>query len=287
MGAPRLMVGVDGGVPGDGGADGSSVDAGAGDGGAIPDGGNDAGASVDSGPDSGGGGWGGVTIPGGTYQMGATDLPYAQPIHPVTLPTFELRRTEVTIGEYAACVTAGQCSTPLEGGYCNWNSGRGDNQPANCVSWEQAKTYCAWIGGRLPSESEWEYAARSGGQDYLYPWGNETATCALAVMSEGGTGCGTGYTMAVCSRPAGNSAQGLCDLAGNVWEWLEDDWHDDYTGAPGDGSAWVDDPRASNRVVRGGAFYYGAGSLRAASRSAGYPFAGDFDIGFRCARDAP
>ncbi len=164
------------------------------------------------------------------------------------------------------------------------------HHPVNCVTWRQAKKYCAWAGGRLPSEAEWEYAARSGGQDITYPWGNETATCDYAVMDDGGIGCGTDSTMAVCSKPAGNTAQGLCEMAGNVWEWVEDYWHYGYDGAPTDGTAWVNDPprTTSARVERGGTFYDHADDLRAASRYAidtgrFSSFSFRYDLGFRCA----
>ena len=115
----------------------------------------------------------------------------------------------------------------------------------NCLDWQQAVDFCAWAGGRLPSEAEWEYAARSGGpsSSYKYPWGNDAATCTYAVMDDGGYGCGTGRTWSVCSKPAGNTSQGLCDMSGNVWEWVEDWYHGDYTGAPTDGSAWVSPTR--------------------------------------------
>jgi formylglycine-generating enzyme required for sulfatase activity len=103
-------------------------------------------------------------------------------------------------------------------------------------------------------------------------------------MDDGGNGCGTGRTWSVCSKTAGNTVQGLCDMAGNVWEWVEDDYHFDYTGAPTDGSAWVDSPRDSLRVFRGGCFGNVAGALRAASRLGVDPSVTNVYLGFRCAR---
>ncbi len=204
------------------------------------------------------------------------------PVHSVTVPSFEMAKTEVTIDQYGACVDAGACTAPNTGTHCNWGvSGHGAH-PVNCVDWNQAVAFCSWAGGGLPSEAEWEYAARSGGQDITYPWGDETATCQYAVMNEGGYGCGQGSTWATCSKTAGNTTQGFCDMAGNVWEWVQDWYHSDYTGAPTDGSAWEDS--GSHRVTRGGDFYDDAHYLRAAYRLGGDPSFRHADLGFRCAR---
>jgi iron(II)-dependent oxidoreductase len=161
------------------------------------------------------------------------------------------------------------------------------DHPVNCVDWQQAVDFCERAGGRLPSEAEWEYAARSGGQDITYPWGNAAATCDDAVYDDTGSndGCGTGRTWAVCSKTAGNTTQGLCDMAGNVWEWVQDWSHNDYTGAPTDGSAWVDG--GTDRVMRGGGFSSLAYSLRAADRHDYEPTYQADNVSFRCARDAP
>jgi len=210
-----------------------------------------------------------MPIRGRSFEMGSTTGQSSeQPVHTVVVPDFEMTRSEITVLQYTACVDDGTCDPPGEGQNCNWEeTGYGDH-PINCVQWTQAKVYCTWAGGRLPTEAEWEYAARSGGQDVDYPWGNDTATCQYAVMYDGSAiGCGTGRTMPVCSKPQGNTQQGLCDMAGNVWEWTEDDWHPNYEDAPSDGSAWVDRPRASDRVLRGGGYGSGqANSLRAANR---------------------
>jgi formylglycine-generating enzyme required for sulfatase activity len=154
------------------------------------------------------------------------------------------------------------------------------------VSWDDAQAFVAYLGGgaRLPTEAEWEYAARSGGLDQTYPWGDELATCDRAVMNDGGAGCDEGHTWAVCSKPAGNSAQGVCDMAGNVFEWVQDDYHGSYNGAPGDGSAWVDEPRGSFRVFRGGSWLSPAGNLRAANRFGNTPSFRFEPLGFRPAR---
>jgi formylglycine-generating enzyme required for sulfatase activity len=227
-----------------------------------------------------------VSITGGQFDMGS-DAGGADelPVHTVNVPDFEMTETEVTVAQYAECVTAGTCSEPGTGTLCNWNDSGYEDHPVNCVDWYQAGEFCVWVAGRLPTEAEWEYAARSGGQDITYPWGDQTATCTYAVMDDGGNGCGTGRTMEVCSKTQGNTDQGLCDMAGNVWEWVEDDYHSDYNGAPNDGSAWVDDPRGSYRVNRGGSFYYdSAYTSRAAMRNVGDPSDVYLYNGFRCAR---
>ncbi|MBP8971341.1 formylglycine-generating enzyme family protein, partial [Myxococcota bacterium] len=134
------------------------------------------------------------------------------------------------------------------------------------------------------SEAEWEYAARSGGRDWKYPWGNENATCERAVMDDGsGNGCGRRSTWPVCSKPKGNTTQGLCDMAGNVWEWVQDWCHYSYNGAPTDGSAW-EKPTGSRRVVRGGSWNGDAGFVRAAFRNGVDPRFRFSNLGFRLAR---
>ncbi|HUT79228.1 MAG TPA: formylglycine-generating enzyme family protein [Polyangia bacterium] len=226
-----------------------------------------------------------VPIPGGTFQMGSTDWTMSQPVHGVTVPSFEMTQTEVTVAQYAVCVATTLCTEPGTGTLGNWNDPGYEDHPVNYVDWDQAVAFCDWAGGRLPSEAEWEYAARSGGQDIDYPWGDEEATCDWAVMH--GTidfGCDTGRTMAVCSKNAGNTDQGLCDMAGNVCEWVQDWYHSDYTGAPTDGSAW-EDPVGSGRFIRGGCFGGIAEFLRAALRFE-FTSSGQVDsvLGFRCAK---
>ena len=241
----------------------------------------------DTGDDDDTGVW--VSISGGTFQMGSTEgSSDEEPVHPVTVPSFQMWRTEVTVAQYGQCVDAGACDEPYEGSepYENWGVAGREDHPVNNVDWDQAVAFCDWAGGRLPSESEWEYAARSGGQDITYPWGNEEATCDYAVMYDEATeeiGCGEGHTWAVCGIPAGNTDQGLCDMSGNVWEWVQDWYHGDYTGAPDDGSAW-EDPSGSARVIRGGGFHAYAYALRAAARYGNHPGVDHDNLGFRCAR---
>ncbi len=205
-----------------------------------------------------------VTIPGGSFMMGADNLGGAQPRHSVTVRTFLMAKTTVTAGQYKKCVEAGICKKPI----CD-SSGKdsyGDDYPVVCVNWEQAAKFSEWVGGRLPSEAEWEYAARSADKDWKYPWGNENVTCERAVTSD----CGD-KALPVCSKPAGNTAQGLCDMAGNVLEWTQDWYHGSYEGAPTDGSAWGSPATSAYRAYRatrgGRHWFYGDVNSPAAIRS--------------------
>jgi formylglycine-generating enzyme required for sulfatase activity len=218
-----------------------------------------------------------VTIPGGSFVMGAPDAgANALPRHDVTIKTFQMTKTLVTVEQYGACVEAGACTPAGTGGYCNWSVPQ--QYPVNCVVWEQAKKFAAWAGARLPTEAEWEFAARDGGKDQTYPWGEGAPTCERAVLKD----CGSG-TAPVCSTPLGNTKQGLCDMAGNVWEWVEDSYHETYQGAPSDGSAWTA-PASAYRVLRGGSFFYDGAKLKAAGRGFGDPDYRRGDFGFRLAR---
>ena len=156
----------------------------------------------------------------------------------------------------------------------------------NCLDWSQARAFSKWAGGRLPTEAEWEYAARSAGRDISYPWGDVEATCARAVMEHGGSGCGEYRTWSVCGKHAGNSDQGLCDLAGNVWEWVED-CYGDYDDAPLDGHAVTGCSAGAYRVRRGGGWLSGAARQRAAHRSGLHPPDRLNRLGFRPARSVP
>ena len=229
-----------------------------------------------------------VAIPGGTYEMGHAGLVNDEtPVHTVNLQSFEIMKTEVTVSMFHVCVMdAEHCSPPETSLGCNWGLNDRLNHPVNCLSFFQALAFCEWLGGRIPSEAEWEYAARSAGQVVTFPWGETVASCSFAVMSDGGDGCGMGSTWPVCSKPRGHTEHGLCDLAGNVGEWVMDYYHPSYDGAPNDGSAWLD-PVSHQGIVRGGAWVFDGGKafdMRVTRRAGDMQGVRRKSEGFRCVR---
>lgn len=193
-------------------------------------------------------GW--VQIEGGQFEIGMDGDRRAGPAHSVSLPSYWIRKTEITVAEYGACVEAGVCagdppdSVPKR---CNWQhrAERGDH-PMNCLDWSMASTYCRWVGARLATESEWEFAATSRGTRGPYPWGQDPPTCTLAHSK----GCAPETTRPVCSVPAGNTEQGLCDMAGNAYEWTLDAFKDNYEDHPTNGGATL--VSSEFRALRGG-----------------------------------
>jgi formylglycine-generating enzyme required for sulfatase activity len=254
------------------------------------DAGTDAGAFICQ--DFGGAlGWQ-CSVPAGDFHMGcnnAVDLEcdqngYEDPYHVATPAAFKIDKYEVTVSQYAACNTASPstCTAPGTSVNCNWGVAGRENHPINCTDWSQAKAYCVWAGKRLPTEAEWEKAAR-GTDGRKYPWGDAALDCSYAVYSL--IPCPVTSTATVGSKPQGVSPYGAMDMVGNISEWVEDDWHDNYTGAPVNGSAWIDSPRATNRVLRGGSWESVVQSQLRCS------FRGNFDptgkyshYGFRCAK---
>ncbi|MFH0899751.1 MAG: SUMF1/EgtB/PvdO family nonheme iron enzyme [Pseudomonadota bacterium] len=243
-----------------------------------------------------------IPLPEGTFQMGSNrHADHEKPAHTVHVSAFAMLRTEVTVAQYEECMNAGRCSHASVSVSCN--RGRSDraNHPMNCINWDQAQTFCEWVGGWLPTEAEWEYAAKGGedGGDRDYPWGNEEPTCERAVMRVfdngnicgigSSAGCGKCTTWPVCSKPAGNTPQGLCDMAGNAAEWVADWYRGDYyarcVGDCGD----PDGPTTGDwRVARGGSFddFY-PDMLRTTSRGACLPLIREPSaiLGFRCAKE--
>lgn len=184
--------------------------------------------------------------------------------------TFDLMVTEVTIAMYSKCVKAGVCKEPdvsIEHG-CNWKTIGRDQHPVNCVDRQQAIAFCQYIDAELPSDVQWEYAAK-GGENLVYPWGNTPPDCSKATFEDdGGNGCGARMTKPVCSNSKGKSRYGLCDMAGNVWEWVLNE-----TLSP-----------PTSGEVRGGAWNYTARCLRTSERYFVLTNKRNNYVGFRCAK---
>jgi len=235
-----------------------------------------------------------IRIPAGKLTMGSDrDGKTSLPAHAVTLShAYYIDRTEVRADAYAACVRDGACTANrvhagdvVESTWgCNTEQDR-PTHPANCVDRAQAEAYCAYVKKRLPTEAEWEHAAR-GSDGREYPWGTEAPTsCAQAVVSGVAGECSDRKgTLPTGTAIAGASAFGLLDMAGNVWEWVADG----YEPYP---SSAVVDPKvplgAGGRgVLRGGSWDYAATSAKSTYRLPFQASSGNVSIGFRCARDA-
>ena len=219
-----------------------------------------------------------IYVPGGTFQMGSdggdTD---EQPIHEVRLDSFWIDRTEVTNAQYNTCVSAGICTPSESAGDPDFN---GALYPVVNISWNAANRYCAWAGGQLPTEAQWEYAAR-GPQAHTFPWGNTPPNCDLAQYGD----C-RGKTKPVGSfSPVGDSWIGAADMAGNAFEWVAD-WYDSeyYAVSPMVNPAGP--ITGATKTLRGGSWLNFDIRIRAANR--GYYLQPDSRrniIGFRCAYD--
>ena len=217
-----------------------------------------------------------VVIVGGRFRMGSDEGGADErPVHEVSVPTFALDRTEVTVEAYEACVKAGACTVAgAARPTTSCNAGQRDRKrhPINCVDWNQASAYCASAGKRLPTEEEWEYASR-GADGRTFPWGNAPPSAQVCWNGEGRAERTT--TCEVGAFPSGASPFGVLDMAGNVWEWTSSAYSEQYGNPP------IDD----RHVYRGGSFYFDVPSgLRASARSAGAPSVKSYVLGFRCAR---
>ena len=224
-----------------------------------------------------------VAIPGGRFRMG--DLSGdgdddETPVHIVRIAPFEMGKYEVTFSQWDACVADGRCShVPDDEGW-----GRG-NRPVMNVSWEDVQGFIAWLntrtggGYRLPTESEWEYAARAGSTTE-YSWGNRIGNNRANCDED----CGDRWEHTAPVGSFASNAWGLHDMHGNVWEWVEDCLNESYVGAPGDGSAWRSGD-CRRRVCRGGSWSSDAGDLRSADRNWSTRSNRLINLGFRLARD--
>jgi len=226
-----------------------------------------------------------VIIPTGSFQMGSGKSNDEQPIHQVTInKPFALGKYPVTFDEYDNFAGATNRSKPDDNG---WGRGK---RPVINVNWDDANAYAQWLSKqtcklyRLPSEAEWEYAARAGTTGDYY-WSTQEKAEDFAWFSSGLlSALFSGKTHPVGEKKP--NAFGLYDMAGNVWEWMQDCWHDNYQKAPADGSAWREgnEGECSQRVLRGGSWGTGPGDLRSATRVRGDAVTRN-GIGFRLAQD--
>jgi formylglycine-generating enzyme required for sulfatase activity len=208
----------------------------------------------------------------------------------VSLSKFWIMDTEVTVGMYETCVSDGSCNSSNVGTLPECNIGHNDNQPLNCVSWDGLKQFCEYMGGSLPTESQWEFAYRGLHDDdlesyWIYPWGNSPApNCTKVVMNEGGPGCGNGGTEQVGSKPV--TSFDIKNMAGNVGEWTLDFYASTFKSCGDEACIDPSGPvEGEDRVVRGGAFddFY-ASAFRTAKRYDENPTTRSPSIGGRCVK---
>lgn len=214
-----------------------------------------------------------ATIQGGTFNMGSLEGDTNErPLVRVTVASFLLDVHEVTVESFSSCIAAGACTKPQPGPYCTYDDAAARaHDPINCVSFDQAQAYCGWLGRRLPTEAEWEYAA-AGKDGRPFAWGfpppNETRLCWGRCATKGGT-CPVG------SYPAGASPDGVFDLSGNVWEWTSTT----YCGYA------EPDCKDARKATRGGGWCGADPSLvRTRTREGRLPADATSNVGFRCAR---
>ena len=217
-----------------------------------------------------------VCVPAGEFYMGSFDWDnsasdHEKPVHKVFLDAFWMDQTEITNEMYQKCVSSGKCSARESVG--------GVLYPQVNVNWEDAKTYCDWAGQQLPSEAQWEKAAR-GTDLRIFPWGAQMPACSLANFSD----CNLKGASAVGSYPAGKSPYGAYDMAGNVWEWVAD-WYDQYYYSSQ--STWRNPTgplMKVNHILRGGSWGNDWWDVRSALRYLFHPTRMLSSLGFRCAR---
>ena len=222
-----------------------------------------------------------VYIPSGDFSMGSLAGPAdEQPVHTVKLDSYYIDKTEVTNGMYSLCVAAGACLKPM---VFSSNTHYGYyffepyiSFPVIALKWSSAETYCTWAGRRLPTEAEWEKAAR-GTDGRTYPWGNDLPNKTLLNFNSP-----LGDTVTVGSYPSGASPYGVLDMAGNVTEWVADWYAADYYGSSPSSNP-TGPIQGDYKVLRGGSWHSDEYSVRSADRHWLGPDTRDVVIGFRCA----
>lgn len=241
-----------------------------------------------------------VLIFGGEFEMGSNNTPSEQPVHTVHLDAFYMDQYEVTNAQYKRFVLAnpewqkGRIDRRFhEGTYLeNWDGNNypdgNEDHPVTWVSWHAAMAYATWAGKRLPTEAEWEYAARGGFANQNYPWGTS-----IDVTKANYNG-NVGNTTAVGTYPANN--YGLYDMSGNVWEWCLDEYQSNFYRNsahrnPIAGTTRIQDLTGdfknvhTPRVLRGGSFVTEHQSVEVSTRAESPPRYADLDLGFRCVKD--
>jgi formylglycine-generating enzyme required for sulfatase activity len=235
-----------------------------------------------------------VYIPEGNFDMGCDKNNQGEfgcdgsndMLHNVRLDGYWIDQTNVTNAMYAHCVDEGGCKTApvylsskTQANY--YDEPKYAGHPVINVTWDQALAYCTWAGRRLPTEAEWEKAARGDKDTRLFPWGNELPTCDIANFRSG-TNC-VGDTTPSGNYPAGASPYGVLDMAGNVWDWVNDFYDAKYYVTSLE-KVNPSGPETSNyKVIRGGCFVNHPYSLRVAFRGYREPYFPAWDVGIRCA----
>jgi hypothetical protein len=220
-----------------------------------------------------------VPIIGGMFQMGCMPQDSACntdeiPNRTIEVSDFSVDETEVTMGAYDLCIRAGACVAPP---CSSWQPTTKPNWPVACVNWQEAANYCTWVGKRLPTEAEWEIAAR-GNTSFIFPWGDTMPNCMHANFML----CSFSSTQAARMFIAGKSFFNAYDMAGNVAEWVFD-WYGPYEGTPPMPNP-TGPPTGTQRIVRGGDYNSPAVGLRVSHRGPVDPIMRSDNIGFRCAK---